>query len=412
MPANHVVAPLICVHAGAWRNVCSMRSKHAVMIRARTAGRLAQLARCLPALAFGSCLLLSFDASAAPTPAKGPSAGGPSRSGSRFTLNRGEAGGADADLGRARARAGDCAGALPALDAAVRVTAEPTLRRDRGLCHDKLGHPFPAIDDYRTYLTAHPDAPDAPQIRQRLAELEESVGVGGTSGNASSSSSSKSSSKVLGPKQGETERSYDYYANEERMVDAADKSPLRNGEGLIFGPYVHIPRFFIGNVDEDDQGNGIPISRRQAYAFAVGGTLRYATGPTVTLLSEIGYAAIVPIAGVRDNLTIGGIQTLAGVELRLPVSRFAGDHVLLRGGVGYERYKFSKFSYFTSAASGEGVVSTIPIRFCAGFRHVFGPALGFELLLDGGPSIWIPEDGGKSRVLGVVGASFALVVGF
>ena len=60
---------------------------------------------------------------------------------------------------RARARAGDCAGALPAFDAAIRVTIEPTLRRDRGLCHEKLGDPFPAIEDYRAYLVARADAP-------------------------------------------------------------------------------------------------------------------------------------------------------------------------------------------------------------------------------------------------------------
>src|SRR5262249_19802363 len=87
--------------------------------------------------------------------------GGPSRSSTQFTLRREEAGGADGQVARQRARGGDCASALPSFDAAIRVTIEPTLRRDRGLCHEKLNHPFPAIDDYRAYLIARPEAPDA-----------------------------------------------------------------------------------------------------------------------------------------------------------------------------------------------------------------------------------------------------------
>ncbi|MDF2695961.1 MAG: hypothetical protein K0S65_4344, partial [Labilithrix sp.] len=106
---------------------------------------------------------------------------GPSRSSTQFTLRREEAGGAEAQAARGRARAGDCAGALPSFDAAIRSTEDPTIHRDRGLCHENLGHPFPAIDDYRIYLTARPEAPDADQIRQRLAALEEQTGTGGPS---------------------------------------------------------------------------------------------------------------------------------------------------------------------------------------------------------------------------------------
>src|ERR1019366_6133794 len=75
---------------------------------------------------------------------------------------------------RARMRAGDCEGALASFDLALSTSnQDPTLYRDRGLCHEKLGHPFPAVDDYRVYLTDVPDAPDAPAIRERLARLED-----------------------------------------------------------------------------------------------------------------------------------------------------------------------------------------------------------------------------------------------
>src|SRR5437763_11037792 len=64
---------------------------------------------------------------------------GPAQSSSQFTLRREEAGGSEGTVARSRARTGDCAGALPAFDAAIQHTIEPTLRRDRGLCHEKLG---------------------------------------------------------------------------------------------------------------------------------------------------------------------------------------------------------------------------------------------------------------------------------
>src|SRR5580704_11205041 len=68
-------------------------------------------------------------------------------------------------VARSRMRNGDCAGALEAFDAAIMHSIDPTLQRDRGLCHEQLGHPYPAIDDYRAYLTAEPDAADAEGIR-------------------------------------------------------------------------------------------------------------------------------------------------------------------------------------------------------------------------------------------------------
>jgi len=83
-------------------------------------------------------------------------------------------------LGRTRMAKGDYSGALEAFDAALRTSIDPTVHRDRGLCHEQLAHPFPAIDDFRIYLTALPDAPDAEDIRNRLNQLETANGLGGT----------------------------------------------------------------------------------------------------------------------------------------------------------------------------------------------------------------------------------------
>ncbi len=106
----------------------------------------------------------------------------PSRSSTQFTLRREEAGGAELQRRAGRARAGDCAWRLAFVR--CRDPLPRKIRRSvatRGLCHENLGHPFPAIDDYRIYLTARPEAPDADQIRQRLAALEEQTGTGGPS---------------------------------------------------------------------------------------------------------------------------------------------------------------------------------------------------------------------------------------
>lgn len=360
----------------------------------------------------------SFSSIAGAQQAPSPAPTGPRSSSTQFTLRREEAGGSDASAARARARSGDCAGALPAFDAALKVTVDPALRRDRGICHDKLGHPFPAIDDYRAYLTARPDAADAEQIRQRLRALEDEVGNGGASTTGShdadpegghgearlavggglsagakasgsgGASSSASSSEIIGPKPGEKARDYDYYVQQERLADAADKSPLRYGSGFVLGPFVHMPRFFVGDGASFDN-----------LAYAVGGTFRYSTGPTVTLMSELGYAGI---GTAGENSSSSGPILMGGVELRLPISHFASDHLLLRGGAGYERFVVSGTRAVSNALAG---------RFAFGYRHVFGPSLGLEALADGGPIIIFPENG-DSRINGVIGLSVAFVVGF
>ena len=339
---------------------------------------------------------------------------GPSRSSTQFTLKRENAGGADGAAARNRARAGDCAGALASFDAAIRITIEPTLRRDRGLCHEKLGHPFPAVEDYRAYLTASPDALDAEALRQRLVALEEQIN--GTAGGGAvadednpelpsmargqtslatgkgkrttkSARASRKDESTFGPREGEPARSYDYYAQQERMADLAASSPLRNGSGFVLGPFLQMPRFWVGDKANTD------------LAYGVGATFRYATGPLVSIISELGFAGI----GTSGQSTAqSGPLLLGGIELRIPVSRWAGDHLLLRGGLGYERYVVS---------GSRAVTNNVLGRFAFGYRHVFGASIGLEILADGGPALVLPESG-DNRVNAVIGASGAFVVGF
>lgn len=340
-----------------------------------------------------------------------PPRGDAARSNSQFTLRRGDAGGSDGTVARQRARAGDCAGALPAFDAAINTSIEPTLRRDRGLCHEKLGSPFPAIDDYRAYLVARPDAPDADQIRDRLARLEESVGIGGpssqsirerdegmqaggsvslgTSGDGTASArTSGRGSAALGPRPGERERSYDYYANQERLAEAADASPLRYGTGWSLGPFLMLPRYFVG-----DSG----VSKDSG--FAVGATVRYAWSSTFTFVTELGYAGL-GTSGAASS--VGGPLVFVGVEARIPLDRWASNQLVLGVGPGFERYTTSGSKQGLSLFEGRG-------RF--GYRHVFGPTVGLELLVDGGP-VYAKVDDFDGATGGVIGGSFAFVIGF
>jgi hypothetical protein len=341
---------------------------------------------------------------------------GPARSSTQFTLRREPAGAAEAQAARGRARAGDCAGALTAFDLALRTSTDPTLRRDRGLCHESLGNVFPAIDDYRVYLTARPDAPDSDQIRQRLAALEgqtqpsESsssrssvrerdrddggrssgsasakleIGSGGASANAESGASTSDEP------QKRPRRDYDVMADQEEKAETANASPLRYGKGFVLGPFVHLPRFWFGDGAARD------------LAYGVGGAFRYSTGAMLSIITELGYGGV---GTSGETSSRAGPLLMAGVELRLPISRFASDHILLRGGLGYERHVISG----TQAA-----IDNLLGRFGVGIRHVFGPSLGLELLFDGGPALAIPDvAGAESRVHAVIGGSLAFVVGF
>jgi hypothetical protein len=361
-------------------------------------------------------VVATFVAGVAEAQSRPPPAG--SRANSQFLLHREEAGGADGTTARARARAGDCAGALPAFDAAVRVTIEPTLRRDRGLCHEKLGDPFPAIDDYRAYLAARPDAPDADAIRERLLRLEDQVGVGSAAaeavkdrdesnvnkaagqvsvgidgGKKSSASSSKrrARSATVGPKAGEQDRSYDYYVAEERLADSSERSALRFGDGWIIGPYLSIPRYFVGSE------KGVVVNQA---SYAIGATIRYSFGPGLSFISELGFAGLASSGALAAN----GPLAFAGVEVRVPLDTYASNQLILGVGPGFERYTVSGSELGLNIFSGRGR---------AGYRHVFGPSIGLEFLLDGGPA-YLTTTGVKSdgKVVGLVGGSYAFVIAF
>ena len=326
----------------------------------------------------------------------------------QFNLHHDDPGGVDAINARARARSGDCKGALPQFDAAIRKTIEPTLRRDRGLCHEKLGDPYPAIDDYRAYLDARPDANDADQVRERLAHLQEETGTGGRNpdskqkddgqleGTASiSTGGAATSARTKKPRKEKltvSDRQYDEYVAQEALSDEAEYAPLRYGEGFSIGPYMHLPRYFFQNGTTSD------------LSYSVGGTLRYSTSGKFMIVGELGYTSIGE-TGTPAHLS-GPLVSLGGL-FRIGLSRYNTDQLLLGLGVGFERYANS-----STNVGGD----IIPLEAKLGYMHVFGTSIGLELAVTGGPAYSIPDDvlGFKpdNTVIGVVGGSVALLIGF
>ena len=306
------------------------------------------------------------------------------------------------DAAGQRARAGDCAGGLDGSDRAIAASTNPELRRDRGACHDKLGHPFPAIDDYRDYLTARPNAPDADAIRARLEQLESQVGILRPAGEANRSSSGASvelslstsgGAEIGGGTGGGAPGSKDLASIEkDEQLDAqADGSPLRRGRGVILG-LVFDPLNYTKN--------GI------GWAEIAGIDLRYSFDKTSTVLVEFNYDNI---NGSGTASSLGGAGLLAGYEARFPLNPRVSDALLLAATFGYE--------HLSQGATGI-VFSSLQPRGRFGYRHVFGPALGVEAALDGGMAFLhltcnlAGASGSGDTSSPLIGGHLAVVLGF
>lgn len=306
------------------------------------------------------------------------------------------------ERGRSAAQKKDYAACIEAFDEALLTSVDPVFFRDRGICHDRAGHRYPAIDDYRQYLFDRPEAPDSDSIRERLHALEADVGVrtksekgdddDGTGFSVSVStddgfqaegdtSSSGSSSK--GPK-----RLEDLEAAE-RRADEADESALRRGSGWVIGPYFGVRRWGRSGFD---------------WGQTVGMTLGYSIGKLHTFRGDLGYTAINASGGTSS---LGGLMLFGGYELRIPLDDLVSNALVLGGGFGYERPKQSSTGLVWSIALPRG-------RF--GYRHVFGASFGLEIVGDAGMAILslvdAPAGAQSSDSVPVFGGTIALVVGF
>lgn len=308
---------------------------------------------------------------------------------------------------RAKARADDCAGALPLFDEAIRVTVEPTLRRDRGACHDKLGNAAAAVEDYRAYLYARPEGADAKTVEERIQVLTGQTDGGGAKhdddkGGGASASASLSingegaSAKAGGGSDGDGDKgkgddgiSYDDYAARVKKRDQADASAVRTGTGGAFGFYLSIrgfPKRFLSS----------------SVGYNVGVSPRYSVTSNLTIVGELGFAAF----GTKAREAVGGIALWVGAELRVKLDSYGSNAVLLGLGPGYERYSALDRASPTLFNTGH-------IRGRLGFRHVFGANMALDLSFD--PSAVFFDPGPQTASVDpqlLLGGTAAFVVGF
>ena len=302
-----------------------------------------------------------------------------------------------ADAARARARKGDCAGALEAFDQAIRTLMDPTLRRDRGLCHEKLKDVYPAIEDYRAYLTAAPDASDADDITDRLDRLERSVGLGGSSGNRIEDPMRTSASATGGAATSlQTNGKYD----SARAEEDDDSGPLRRGKGFILGvPYVGVRKWFGGS-----------NFATATWAETVGARFGYSLGAPHTLIAELGFQKF--NIGAAGGNSVGGFSTQIAYEARLAFDRQRNiDNLWILGiGIGYE-HLFSTSSPGT-ASTGDTRGGLGP-RGRFGYRHNLGPKAALEASLDGGFAKFFVygSGGGSGETTPWMGLNAALIFG-
>jgi hypothetical protein len=313
-------------------------------------------------------------------------------------------------VGRARLAKGDCPGALEAFDAALRTSMDVTVHRDRGLCHEQLGHPFPAMDDFRVYLAAVPDAADAEDIRGRLNQLEIANGLGGTGTGGTSApeeaqtsatgkvklgdpfavdandATGKGSTTAAVAGSGDRTRAGNYeqeVALNERW-DETDGSPLRRGTGLVFGVY----------------GRGYGGLSNGMYGYGVGATLRGSVSAVSTIYGEVGYVTYSTGGDDDTGIREGGFSLGVGYEARIRLDQFVTNAIILAGTVSYERVVDS---------NSRVLLNNVDPRAKLGYRHVFGPGLGVEV----GAEVSQPLDvsTGNSPVT-YFGGTLAILVGF
>lgn len=288
-----------------------------------------------------------------------------------FTLTR-EHHTAAEDTARARFAAGDCKGALDAFDQALQHSADPTLHRDRGICHEKLEQPFPAADDYRAYLAAAPQAKDAEDIQRRLARLEGRAAPQ----DLSPDDDQKAKVALKGRTLTEVERDRD-------RKDEASESALRTGRGWAIGALLTL--------------RGIN-NRPMQFGQKAGATLRWSFDAHSTLMTELGwhwFDADRPSGG-------NGPFAYLGYEARFQLDDFGTHSLVFGAGGGYERWVVNGLN---------ADVNAIAIRGRGGYRLVLGPAFGLELVADGGPLIAF-YGGSKVDAVLNIGGSFAFVVAF
>jgi hypothetical protein len=288
-------------------------------------------------------------------------------------------------------RRGDCSGAIDAFDAALQRSIDATLHRDRGLCHEKLGDAYPAIDDYRAYLMVANDAPDADDIRTRLQRLQDQVNGRSPSDDEPPSASRAQENPTPGSRaqDGPTAAAgADTQANAQanaklstatarEKLDYSDEgggrdTALASGKGVTVGPFFAVHKWF---------PSGVPFATSYTVAECIGVQFRYAFASSLALFAEAGYQHF--NSNINDAATTSGLTSLIGLEIRIPLDADYKYQLFLTPGLGYELLSVSP----TALQLATTTVNFLAPRGRIGFRALLQRTVALEFLLDGGVAI-------------------------
>jgi hypothetical protein len=301
---------------------------------------------------------------AAVVTASAPASAAPPRAGDtggKFQMSQSALSTGPAEQARARVREGDCKGALRFFDDALRTSIDPTLYRDRGLCHDKLGDVYPAIDDYRAYVFSAPDEPDVDTIRARISELQ---------GNAPPAEGDEESTNA-------NQGSLEIQSNGQVISrpTTSKKATLKGGSGFAVGAY-----FGAGSLFFNDK-NSTTASYEK-----LGVQLRADFRPAHALILEGGYfhmddATSTDAAGVSSGTFPGGggYNFLLGYEYRFRLDRSFSNQITL--AIGGEIAHFSE-TQTANGVSGDAGQTLYGPTVRVGYRHVFSGTLALDLAIE------------------------------
>jgi hypothetical protein len=322
---------------------------------------------------------------------KGPSKPKPRWKATPLNLHESSGGGLG-DVGRARMRGGDCEGAINAFDAALETSLDASLHRDRGLCHEQLGHPYPAIDDYEAYLTADNEAPDADDIRLRLRRLQDKVndrvstadddsptgasGAGsGGDGSTATGTASVGASAGAGAGSGgakvevKTSRQKLDYAV---MGDDPLNTPFARGRGMSLGPFLSLHKWF---------PSGVPAGQGDTFAECVGLQFRATAGGPIALFIEAAYQRF--NSSDSDTSVGSGLTSLIGLELRYAFDAEYNYQLFFTPGIGYELLNATP----TDPEFASITTSYLAPRGRIGFRMLLQRTAALDFSLDGGAAV-------------------------
>jgi tetratricopeptide (TPR) repeat protein len=293
------------------------------------------------------------------------------------------------ETGRERMRKGDWAGALEAFDIALRTSTDAALYRDRGRCHEQLGHAYPAIDDYRKYLTAVPDGPDADGVRERLAKLEqETLGYSSASTDVPGDVEGGASAAVSHESGGKTSVTADPSTSSPRnLMDAARRDddsldlPLRRGKGWALGPAFSEHKWGASPSNialENPPKFGASFGDNGTWAECVGLEGRYSFGPSGAVVLAAAYEHFNSTA--VDVAVVSGLSSEVAYEWRSALDSNYKNQLILAPGLGYEHLAIHPTDPSTPSASLGAFVPRV--RF--GWRHLLAPSAALDVSLDGG----------------------------